>query len=84
MITKEEFEKGLWFYYKHEPDIYYKLDVNTFGNLYIISDSGQTSFDVFEIKEYHFDILINVLGQNVGATIYFYNLILKYDNTTRL
>ena len=85
MITKEEFEKGLWFYYKNEFNVQYRLSVNdNTGNLCLDTvDIIYYPFNVSQITEHSFNISIEVLNSSLSTTIYFYNLILKYDNTTR-
>lgn len=84
MITKQDFENGLWFYHKNEPNIQYKLSVDSNnGNLCLDTvDIIYYSFNVFQITEHSFNISIEVLNNVLSTTIYFYNLILK-DNDNK-
>lgn len=81
MITKTDFKKKLWFYYSQEPEIYYKFCKSLFTP-YIISDSGQ-SFNVCQITETYFNVIINVLGKRTIITIYFHNLMLKNNDNNK-
>lgn len=85
MITKEEFEKRLWFYYKNELNVEYRLSVDSNnGNLCLDTvDIIYYPFNVSEITEHSFNISIEVLGKTLKETIYFHNLILKNNDNKK-
>ena len=81
MITREEFEKGLWFTHKYD-DEYYKLHKG-FESLYIISDSGNKTFDVIKITDEYFNIGIHIFNKTTKDTIYFHNLTLRNNDNRK-